>query len=112
MRNYAAFLPSVLMVPFSRGNVHSHTIPENTRFESDGKRPAVMLFSKSVHPLLLIVCAGKERRLRRQWMCRIAAKALRGDGRAWAVRCTHELTIVLFQSKRMSLKYARFARES
>ena len=52
---------SVLMVPFYRGNARSHTIPENTHSGLNGNRPAVMLFSKSVHPLPLLVYAGAKR---------------------------------------------------
>ena len=50
MRNYAAFMLSVLMVPFPRGDVRPHLVP--SKYRSDEEIQAVMLLSKRVHPYL------------------------------------------------------------
>ena len=53
MRNYAAFILSVLTIPFSMGCT---LIYDTSKFPlQDGKRPAVMLFWESVHPLSFLV---------------------------------------------------------
>ena len=44
MRIYASFLVPVLMLPFSRGNVRSHTLPADVGV--DEERQAVTLLSK------------------------------------------------------------------
>ena len=106
------------LLPSSRGNVRSHTVPVNTRSGSDGKRPAVILFSKSVHPLPLLVYAGAERGCTGARAAVEVQECCRGTPRErpWVrskiVRCTHKLTTVSFQSPNMSLKHVRFARES
>ena len=54
MRNYAAFILSVLTIPFSMGCT---LIYDTSKFPlQDGKRPAVM-FWESVHPLSFLVRA-------------------------------------------------------
>ena len=56
MRVYIDFLLLlVYMVPFSRGNVRSHTLPADAGL--DGKGQVVMLLSKGVHPLSPLVRA-------------------------------------------------------
>ena len=56
MKNYAAFILSVLTIPFSMGCTLIYDTTSKFPLQ-DGKRPAVMLFWESVHPLSFLVRA-------------------------------------------------------